>query len=619
MQDHSSNPRLLWVGWDFSDWLLLDPLLDNGDLPNLERLVDSGIRARTTPARPLSRPALWTSATAALKAYQHGIVTELEPDGAGGVQPIGDESRPFKTIWSDLDEKGLSTISIGWPLSDTQDSRLGIKVPESWGLSRPGRELSSISPNRLQQVVDDLHVAPDELPPGVMDLLLESVANKDLIPSSIQTELENALAATASFHNVATWAIEHQAWDLLAVAYPFAGETSRAVLAWRQVIDELDEHGVSQTLQIIQRNAWKLQDMMLGRLLDLIPNDVTVLLFSTCGYYCGPMNGMSEEMGNMILPTIKHRLAKKKRVRREGVFIFANPNEPDECLVDEIELDQLPRMVADFLDTEFSPVPMQNAQQSSGTKLDSCWNKQALLEDLQSLGFITPSPSSVALEELARKRGLALAESAMEDGQFEIALGYLRESWQRVEQLETQTLIVSCLTALNRKTEAARELQKLKDFDASRLATLAQEVRWQAAFGSLVDAKRCLDQVLERPDGNCIARQMGFTSLHLKLWDYATRFLEMAVAKNPEDGLVRNALGNALLKSGQVSEAVKQHRIAVSLMPNISLAHLNLAEALYAAGQLEKAQKAVHAAKLMQLNSSQLSSLPVTETTGTAT
>ena len=95
--------------------------------------------------------------------------------------------------------------------------------------------------------------------------------------------------------------------------------------------------------------------------------------------------------------------------------------------MDEIELDQLPRMVADFLETDFSPVPMQNAQQSFGTKLDNCWNKQAILEDLQSLGFITPSPSSVALEELARKRGLALAESAMEDGQFEIALGYLRE------------------------------------------------------------------------------------------------------------------------------------------------------------------------------------------------
>jgi predicted AlkP superfamily phosphohydrolase/phosphomutase len=38
-------PRALLIGWDGADWRILDPLLERGDLPNLQALIDGGQKA----------------------------------------------------------------------------------------------------------------------------------------------------------------------------------------------------------------------------------------------------------------------------------------------------------------------------------------------------------------------------------------------------------------------------------------------------------------------------------------------------------------------------------------------------------------------------------------------
>ena len=37
------SKKLLWIGWDGADWEHIKPLLDEGLLPNLEKLINEGV------------------------------------------------------------------------------------------------------------------------------------------------------------------------------------------------------------------------------------------------------------------------------------------------------------------------------------------------------------------------------------------------------------------------------------------------------------------------------------------------------------------------------------------------------------------------------------------------
>src|SRR6185369_13621730 len=67
--------RLLLVGWDGADWKLITPLLDRGELPCLNALIDRGVMGKLSSAAPLVSPLLWTSLATGKRADKHGIVT----------------------------------------------------------------------------------------------------------------------------------------------------------------------------------------------------------------------------------------------------------------------------------------------------------------------------------------------------------------------------------------------------------------------------------------------------------------------------------------------------------------------------------------------------------------
>ena len=56
-----AKKKLLLVGWDSADWKIMHPLLDAGQLPGLERLVNTGVSGNLTTLEPQLSPMLWTS------------------------------------------------------------------------------------------------------------------------------------------------------------------------------------------------------------------------------------------------------------------------------------------------------------------------------------------------------------------------------------------------------------------------------------------------------------------------------------------------------------------------------------------------------------------------------
>src|ERR1051325_11421415 len=94
------SSRVLLVGWDAADWQAIHPLLDQGLLPNLQRLIEGGVIANLASLSPMLSPVLWTSIATGKRAYAHSVRWFIEPlPDRSGVRPVGSRSRRCKALW----------------------------------------------------------------------------------------------------------------------------------------------------------------------------------------------------------------------------------------------------------------------------------------------------------------------------------------------------------------------------------------------------------------------------------------------------------------------------------------------------------------------------------------
>src|SRR3954466_5737317 len=121
--------RLLIVGWDAADWKVIDPLLAAGLLPNLQRLVEGGVRANLASLDPKLSPILWTSVATGKTADKHGVLNFVEPDPSGaGLRPVCSTSRRTKALWNILSQSGLRTAVVSWYATHPAEPIRGVVV-----------------------------------------------------------------------------------------------------------------------------------------------------------------------------------------------------------------------------------------------------------------------------------------------------------------------------------------------------------------------------------------------------------------------------------------------------------------------------------------------------------
>lgn len=112
---HRSSEPIVVVGIDGADWKIIQPLIDEGRLPNLGRLVREGVSAPLTSLEPLISPIIWTTIATGKGPDQHQVLDFTMPDPKTG-QPIPMLSlqRQAKALWDIFSEKGISVGIVGW-------------------------------------------------------------------------------------------------------------------------------------------------------------------------------------------------------------------------------------------------------------------------------------------------------------------------------------------------------------------------------------------------------------------------------------------------------------------------------------------------------------------------
>lgn len=111
--------RCLIVGWDGATWTVARPLLEQGRLPNLSRLMSAGVHATLRSSRPTLSPIVWTTIATGKRPEKHGVTRFL--DTAAGLRT--------RRLWDIVATPERPVGLFGWPVTWPPSALPGFVVP----------------------------------------------------------------------------------------------------------------------------------------------------------------------------------------------------------------------------------------------------------------------------------------------------------------------------------------------------------------------------------------------------------------------------------------------------------------------------------------------------------
>jgi len=499
--------RVLLVGWDAADWKVINPLMDAGKMPNVQRLVENGAMGQIATLHPPLSPMLWTSIATGKRPFKHGIhgFSEPTPDGRG-VQPVTNLSRKSKALWNILNQQGLRSVVIGWWPSHPAEPINGVMVSDHYHrASRPLDEgwpllKNAVHPPELAETLADLRMHPDLLTPEMVEPFIPLAREIDQEKDKRLAGLMRTLGECVSIHSAATWLLDNplpdnKQWDFFGVYYDAIDHFCHGFMRYhapRQAwVSERDFELYGNVVNM----AYQFHDQMLGTLLKKAGEDVTAILMSDHGFH--PDHLRPASIPDIPAgPAIEHR--------DFGVLAISGPGiKKDELLHGPSVLDIAPTIltmyglpVGEDMDGKvlsqafveppsisFIPswenvpavAPNTDGRHAPHTRLDPVAAHEAM-EQMIALGYIERPDENrgVAVEKTIRELRYNLGEAYQDDDRHLEAHEIFSELWakDRDEQRFAVRLFVSC-QALG-MTGGMREI--IDDLDGRRRAVFEEAV-----------------------------------------------------------------------------------------------------------------------------------------------
>lgn len=286
------HKKVLLIGWDAADWKVIRPLLNRGEMPYLQSLINRGCHGNLATMEPPLSPMLWTSIATGKRPLEHGVHGFTEPSpNRKTVQPISNRSRKVKAIWNILNQEGWRPSVVGWwpshpvePLNGVMVSDFFRKVPDDPEVSIPAPLKGSIHPPEWRNRLAECRVRPTELNLAVLQFFCPDADKVDQAQDKSLHSLAKIVCDTITTHNVALEVLEDGNWDFLAVYHDSIDHFSHRFMAYHPPrLPWIDEKTFGLYSPIVA-NAYRYHDAMLGQMLKFTDEETTVMVISDHGF-----------------------------------------------------------------------------------------------------------------------------------------------------------------------------------------------------------------------------------------------------------------------------------------------------------------------------------------------
>ena len=615
--------RLLVIGWDAADWILINRLFAAERLPNLRRLVSSGSRADLGTLEPKLSPLLWTSIATGKTADKHGILNFVEPrpDGSG-LQVSSSTTRRTKALWNILSQNGLATNVVGWYASHPAEPIRGSVISNLLQEGEPPGELDAwplpavaVHPESLRQAVSEARQRSRSFPRALLRELVPKIDEVGAGDPRVQ-HLVRLMAYASSIERAAIAALTSgQPWDATMVffdAIDTVGHHFMQFVAPRMAHVSERQH---RLFGGVMDKVYEWHDAALGRILAAAGGDVSVLLLSDHGFHSDHLRPNLSE-----LPPERRMELEASWHRPQGVLVMSGPGARKGAeLASPTILDLAPtalallglaagqdmdgRVLAEALEGPApTRIPSWDAVEGdAGLHLPEMrqdpFEAADALQQLVDLGYMAALPTDVQGQvDLVRRESLFnLGVALMSRRRPHDAIPHFE--WlvsQRAGEARYTTCLANCLMTVGRFEDAVGvadgflrvepghiEMQMIR---GAALALSGDDSGARMQIGAVERAVRARPE-MALPLANILS-VVGRSS-------DARGYFESAKKRNPRDPAAHLGLARVQLALGGFEESASHALDALEITQSLPEAHLALGAALAWYGDLPNARTSI--------------------------
>jgi predicted AlkP superfamily phosphohydrolase/phosphomutase/tetratricopeptide (TPR) repeat protein len=617
-----TGKKVLLVGWDAADWKYINPLLDAGKMPVFESLVNTGVIGKISTLRPIYSPMIWTSIATGKLPDKHGVLGFIEPDPVtGGARAAASTTRKGKALWNILHQAGLRSGVVGWFVTHPAEPINGVMVSPMYKgapliLNKPWPlPEQTVHPEHLGPALADLRVHPRDIEAAAILPFVPRAAEVDQKKDRRLTQLGRLLAECCSVHNAATWIMENQEWDFMAVYYDSIDHFGHTFAQYHPPKQDHIADADFEIYKDVMDGIYRFQDMMLGRLLALAGPETTVIVVSDHGFASGVHRPAPGPM--------KHPAQMANWHRPHGVLCMQGAGiRQDEVIHGASVLDLAPTIltmmglpVGEDMDGR---VLLEAFKRKPRVKKIGSWDEEegecgmhpadmrmdpetahALIQQFIALGYVAPASDANAM-----------AEFALEDCKFNLATVYLStrrpaEALVLLEELVAKkpkdtrfaTALAQCRIRLGDAEGARAALGPVMESEQNRAVG-----EWLLSLTQLQRSKpeEALQHLLRMQEANpgvpAVYVRTGAGMLACRKWDAAENNFRKALELDEDHVAAHLGMAAALLRQLRFQEAAESALNAVVLEHGVALGHHLMGVALIHLGQIASAVIALETA-----------------------
>ncbi len=624
--------KVLWIGWDAADWKMINPLIDAGLMPNLERMVNQGVMGNLATLDPPMSPTLWTAMATGKRPYKHGIhgFTEIDPSGEG-VRPSYITSRKVKAIWNMLQHHGLVTHQVGWWPSHPAEPTNGIYISNFWHKS--GKEKSRhnwplapgcVHPKEMEPIFADLRIHPSELTAAHLQPFIplgheidQSVPKYAKLINSVRKVTTDA----ACIQSAATYIMANHDYDLMCVYFDAIDHYGHGFMKYNPPRRPHIPEDLFRYFKDVNVSGYRYHDMILGRLLELAGEDTTVFLVSDHGFH-------PDHLRPNALPIREEPAAPALEHSPYGIIVAKGPGiKKDKRIYGASLIDMCPTILSlfglpiardfdgkvlmnlfeepfqvDIIDS-WEDVPGECGQHTKEVVVDKEKAKEEM-QQLIDLGYIEDPGGNVenAIKMTEKTNKYFLARAFVNGGKVEDALPLYEELWEEYRDNGRFGIrLANCYMSLNLLEEAREivdEVFELKIKNTPSLLVLNGTLLLKEK--NYDEAVKVFEQAVKKvPKAPNINLQIALGYLKLKNFKEAQEAAYRELEINYENPEAHRIIGQVYYAQNENEKAVEYALNAIGLRYHFPQAHANLGDAFFRLNNFAGAAQAYEVALSM--------------------
>jgi predicted AlkP superfamily phosphohydrolase/phosphomutase/tetratricopeptide (TPR) repeat protein len=623
-----NDKKVVLIGWDAADWKVINPMLDAGLLPNLERMINGGVMGNLATLDPPYSPMLWTSIATGKRPYKHGVYGFQEPtEAAPGVRPVMSTTRTTRAIWNILNLKGKKSHVVGWWPSHPAEPVNGITISDFFQKSSgpmhghwpvtPG----AVHPKEMEDHFADLRVHPQQLSGAHLLPFVPNAANLGAQGKQRMGAIANETAQAATLHNCFTNILREQPWDFAAIYLATIDHYCHGFMKFHPPHRPHIPKAMYENFKDVVSAGYRYHDLMLGRILDLVGPETTVMLISDHGFqpdHLRPRDIPKEPAG----PAYEHS--------SYGIFVATGPGiRKDQRIYGASLLDITPtllhlyglpigedmdgKVLAQILesdDTKIEVIPSWDALEGDDGRrpADAEEDEDAAaraMQQLVDLGYVeAPGDNTEANRERAQREcDFNLAKAYLDGRKVKKAVELLEGLYAKDNTVPRYALyLANCYQELNQLKKCRAVIDHLRNQE------LYDEPTLDVMEGALLlNEKRPLEAIklFKRAEGKVnhfhsrLYLQMARGYNYLKRWKDAERSIKKDLAIDQEHAHAWSLLGQVYLSDNRHAEAAEALLTAVGLEYELPATHFRLGKALENLGEYAAAADAYQVVRIM--------------------